>query len=54
MTPAQQKTVNARQAEGFKVVAKDRDVIRLTNGADKRVVFPDGSEKRGNHYVARS
>lgn len=53
MTPEQQKTVNARQAQGFKVVAKDRDVIRLTNGADKRVVFPDGSEKRGNHYVAR-
>lgn len=55
MTPTQQKTVNERQAQGFKVVGKDRDgVIRLTNGADKRVVFPDGSEKRGNHYVVKS
>jgi hypothetical protein len=54
MTPAQQRTVNARQAAGFKIVGKDRDgVIRLTNGADKRVVFKDGSEKRGHHYVVR-
>lgn len=54
MTPAQQQTVNARQAVGFKIVGKDLDgVIRITNGADKRVVFQDGSEKRGHHYVAR-
>lgn len=54
MTPEQQKTVNERQAQGFKIVGKDRDgVIRITNGADKRVVFHNGSEKRGHHYVAR-
>lgn len=54
MTPEQQKTVNARQAQGFKVVGKDHDgVIRLTKGADARVVFTNGSEKRGQHYLAR-
>lgn len=54
MTPAQKKTIDTRKAQGFQVVFTDPDgVIRLTKGADKRVVFQDGSEKRGHHYVVR-
>lgn len=54
MTPEQRKTIDERQAQGFKVVFTDPDgVIRITKGADKRVVFHNGSEKRGHHYVAR-
>jgi hypothetical protein len=54
MTPEQQKTVDERKAEGFQVVGKDHDgVIRLTKGADARVVFHNGSEKRGQHYLAK-
>jgi hypothetical protein len=54
MTPAQQKTVNERQAQGFQVVFTDPDgVIRLIKGADARLVFHNGSEKRGQHYLAR-
>lgn len=49
MTPAQQRTVAARVAQGFKVVEVSHDVVRITKGPDARVVFPDGSEKRGNH-----
>lgn len=49
MTPLQSKAVAARVAEGFKVVEVCHDVVRITRGADARVVFPDGSEKRGNH-----
>lgn len=54
MTSEQQQTINTRQAEGFRVVGKDFDgVIRITKGADARVVFHNGSEKRGQHYVKR-
>ena len=50
MTPAQEKTVSERESEGFRVIGTDRDgVIRMTNGADQRVVFKDGSEKRAQH-----
>lgn len=50
MTPEQQKTIKARKAEGFQVVGKDADgVIRITKGGDQRVVFTNGSEKRGQH-----
>lgn len=54
MTPAQEKTVSERESEGFRVIGTDRDgVIRMTNGADQRVVFKDGSEKRAQHDYMR-
>lgn len=54
MTPAQQKTVSEREAKGFRVIGTDRDgVIRMTNGADQRVVFKDGTEKRAQHDYLR-
>lgn len=55
MTPAQLKTVSDRESQGYRVIGTDRDgVIRLTNGADQRVVFKDGSEKRAQHdYLKR-
>ncbi len=53
-TALQIATIAVRVAEGFKVVGQDRDgTIRLTKGADSRVVFVDGTEKRGGHYIAR-
>jgi hypothetical protein len=55
MTPEQQKTIDERKAQGFQVVGKDYDgVVRITKGADARVVFKNGSEKRGQHYLARA
>jgi hypothetical protein len=54
VTPEQQKTVNERQAAGFKVVGKDFDgTLRIVKGADQRVVFTDGREKRGQHDFIR-
>lgn len=54
MTPEQKKTIEVRKAEGFQVVGKDFDgVVRITKGADARVVFHNGSEKRGQHYLAK-
>lgn len=49
MTAAQRTTVNQLVADGFKVVENCRDIIRLTKGADARLVRPDGSQKRANH-----
>lgn len=54
MTPEQQRTIDERKTQGFQVVGKDHDgVIRILNGADARVVFHNGSEKRGQHYLAK-
>lgn len=49
MTPIQRKTVNALVADGFRVVLAAKEVVRLTKGADRRVVMQDGSQKRANH-----
>jgi len=49
MTPLQRVTVNQLVADGFKVVETCRDIIRLTKGADARLVRSDGSQKRANH-----
>ena len=49
MTPLQLATVNQLVADGFKVVETCRDIIRLTKGADARLVRQDGSQKRANH-----
>lgn len=53
MTPEQRGTVEMRKAEGFKVVEQCSNATRISKGADHRVVFRDGSEKRGNHSTRR-
>lgn len=53
MTPNQQQTVNHLIADGFHIVLTAKDIVRLTKGADKRLVRQDGSVKRANH-VERS
>ena len=49
MTPTQQQTVNHLIADGFHIVLQAKDIVRLTKGADKRVVQADGTQKRGWH-----
>lgn len=49
MTPIQRKTVTDLQAEGFQIVLQAKDIVRMTKGADKRLVRADGSQKRANH-----
>jgi hypothetical protein len=49
MTPNQTQTVEALRAEGFVVSSKNHEIVRLTKGADKRIVMPDGSQKRAYH-----
>ena len=49
MTAAQRATVNQLVSDGFKVGETCRDIIRLTKGADARLVRQDGSQKRANH-----
>ncbi|MBU0792068.1 MAG: hypothetical protein KKC55_16595 [Gammaproteobacteria bacterium] len=49
MTNNQRATVNQLVADGFKVVTASVEVVRVTKGADRRIVFPDGSQKRANH-----
>ena len=49
MTPIQQITVAKLQSQGFQIVENCTDIVRLTKGADKRLVRADGSQKRANH-----
>lgn len=49
MTHLQRSTVNQLVADGFQVVTASVEVVRVTKGADRRIVFPDGSQKRANH-----
>ncbi|MNT77597.1 hypothetical protein D3C72_2167280 [compost metagenome] len=49
MTPAQQTTVATLIAEGFSMVVVSKEIVRVTRGADRRVVMADGSQKRGYH-----
>lgn len=49
MTPLQRSTVQTLQAEGFQVIVQAKEIVRLTKGADRRVVMQDGSQRRGNH-----
>lgn len=46
---AQRKTVAELVARGFTVVEDHSDVVRLSKGADKRLVRQDGTQKRANH-----
>ncbi|MFT8234695.1 hypothetical protein ACLNBI_24510 [Pseudomonas guariconensis] len=49
MTPAQEITVAQLKSQGFAQVVEGREVVRMTKGADCRVVMADGSQKRGKH-----
>lgn len=49
MTEPQRTTVEKLIAAGFKKIAESAEIVRLTKGADRRVVMPDGSQKRGHH-----
>lgn len=51
MTPIQKKTVNQIKSEGFQVVETNRDIVRLSKGADARLVRQDGVTMRANHVV---
>jgi hypothetical protein len=53
MTP-QDKAVSDLVADGFQVVQRNGDIVRLTKGADARLVRKDGTTKRANHVIARS
>lgn len=52
MTP-QEKAVTDLVAAGFKVVQRHADIVRLTKGADARLVRKDGTVKRANHVIVR-
>ena len=49
MTPAQTAIVEPLRRAGFEIIVEADEVIRVTRGADKRVIFKDGSQKRGHH-----
>lgn len=51
MTPIQQQVVQEHEAEGFQIVSVERDVVRLTKGADARLVRQDGVIKRAQHQA---
>lgn len=51
MTPLQTATYNARVKEGFKLVLESGDIVRVTRHGDSRVIFKDGTEKRGHHVA---
>lgn len=49
MTRVQKQTVDALVADGFAVIVESKEIVRVTRGADRRVVMADGSQKRGYH-----
>lgn len=49
MTPAQTAIVEPLRRSGFQIVVEADEIVRVTRGADKRVIFKDGSQKRGHH-----
>jgi ribosomal protein L32 len=53
MTSNQRRTVDQLKSEGFEVIASSKEIVRLTRGADRRVVMADGSQKRGHHVDMR-
>lgn len=53
MTP-QDQVVTDLIAEGFEVVERNKTIVRLTKGADARLVRQDGTQKRANHVIVRS
>lgn len=53
MSQAMERTVNQLKLEGFQVIASAKEVVRMTRGADRRVVMSDGSQRRGHHIDMR-
>lgn len=51
MTPAQIAIIDPLRRAGFQIVVEADEVVRVTRGADKRVIFKDGSQKRGHHVA---
>lgn len=49
MTPAQITIVEPLRRAGFAIVVEADEIVRVTRCADKRVIFKDGSQKRGHH-----
>ncbi|MCV4285071.1 hypothetical protein [Pseudomonas capsici] len=49
MTIPQRNTVRDLTRDGFRVVVIGKDIVRLTKGADARIVMLDGSQKRAHH-----
>lgn len=48
-TPAQEITVAQLKSQGFAQIVESREIVRMTKGADRRVVMADGTQKRGYH-----
>lgn len=48
MTPAQRQTLTS--LPGFAFVEAG-ELVRVTRNADKRVIMPDGTQKRGHHVA---
>lgn len=53
MTPAQRNTVAQLKVAGFELVTESAEIVRMTKGADRRIVFADGSQKRAHHAEHR-
>lgn len=53
MTPTQEAAVAEMVRLGFEVIVDAGEIVRITKGADRRVVMPDGSQKRGHHVDLR-
>lgn len=51
MTPAQQRTLQQLEREGFRKLAEGREIVRVTRNGDNRVIMRDGSQKRGHHVA---
>lgn len=52
MSP-QEQSVADLVSEGFQVVEVNQSIVRLTRGADARLVRKDGTQKRANHVIVR-
>lgn len=53
MTPAQQATIATLKAQGFELIIDAKEIVRMTRFGDRRVIFEDGSQKRGYHVDMR-
>lgn len=49
----QEEVVTDLVAQGFMVVERNQSIVRLTKGADARLVRKDGTQKRANHVIVR-
>lgn len=52
MTPAQARTLQLLQTQGFCQVDETTEIVRVTRNGDNRVILRDGSQKRGQHVGA--